>query len=142
MAPAWTCTHRLDDLEAPATQAEELASRRTIEQRLAACIVQIEWPDRLALPVAGPARAQGGIPAFASVPAHAQQVALETWLFAHHPYGSTPEWIVVRAESVGENILVMGQDQLYVLTSLAHSDHFLFTMHTAAYKSLRAFCSG
>ena len=30
--------------------------------------------------------------------------ALETWLFAHHPY-DTPEWIVVRAEHVAEKYL-------------------------------------
>lgn len=30
--------------------------------------------------------------------------AMETWLFAHHPY-ATPEWVVVRAEHVAEKYL-------------------------------------
>lgn len=33
-----------------------------------------------------------------------QQSALEAWLHAAHPY-ATPEWIVVRAEQVGEKYL-------------------------------------
>jgi periplasmic divalent cation tolerance protein len=33
-----------------------------------------------------------------------QQVALEAWLHAVHPY-ATPEWVVVRAEHVGEKYL-------------------------------------
>ncbi|HTQ29957.1 MAG TPA: divalent-cation tolerance protein CutA [Opitutaceae bacterium] len=33
-----------------------------------------------------------------------QQAALEAWLFARHPY-ETPEWFVVRADSVGEKYL-------------------------------------
>jgi periplasmic divalent cation tolerance protein len=36
------------------------------------------------------------------IPARAQ--AVETWLFAHHPYAA-PEWIVVRAEHVAEKYL-------------------------------------
>jgi periplasmic divalent cation tolerance protein len=33
-----------------------------------------------------------------------QQPALEAWLHATHPY-ATPEWVVVRAEHVGEKYL-------------------------------------
>ncbi len=33
-----------------------------------------------------------------------QQPALEAWLHASHPY-ETPEWVVVRAEHVGEKYL-------------------------------------
>lgn len=33
-----------------------------------------------------------------------QQVALEAWLHAAHPY-TVPEWVVVRAEHVGEKYL-------------------------------------
>ncbi len=33
-----------------------------------------------------------------------QQAALEAWLLTAHPY-ATPEWVVVRAEHVGEKYL-------------------------------------
>ncbi len=94
MLIAWTTVPTRD-------KAEELA-RTVIAQRLAAC-VQIDgpiashyvWQDR-------PERAEEFRLSFKFLPA--QQKTLEAWLFAHHPY-VTPEWIVLRAESVGEKYL-------------------------------------
>jgi periplasmic divalent cation tolerance protein len=82
-------------------QAEELA-RAAIEQRLAAC-VQIDGPIVSHYLWQGrPERAEEFRLCFKFLPA--QQKALEVWLFAHHSY-DTPEWIVLRAESVGEKYL-------------------------------------
>jgi periplasmic divalent cation tolerance protein len=94
MLIAWTTLATRD-------QAEELA-RAVIEQRLAAC-VQIDGPIASHYLWQGrPERAEEFRLCFKFLAT--QQVALETWLFAHHPY-DTPEWIVLRAESVGEKYL-------------------------------------
>lgn len=94
MLIAWTTvTERAD--------AEKLA-RGAAERRLAAC-VQIDgpivshyfWQGR-------PERAEEFRLCFKFLPE--QQAALETWLFAQHPY-DTPEWFVVQAERVGEKYL-------------------------------------
>jgi periplasmic divalent cation tolerance protein len=82
-------------------KAEELA-RAAIEQRLAAC-VQIDGPVVSHYLWQGrPERAEEFRLCFKFLPP--QQVALEAWLFAHHPY-DTPEWIVLRAAHVGEKYL-------------------------------------
>ena len=82
-------------------KAEELA-RTAIEQRLAAC-VQIDGPITSHYLWQGrPERAAEFRLCFKFLPS--QQVALEAWLFDHHPY-DTPEWIVLRADRVGEKYL-------------------------------------
>ena len=82
-------------------KAEELA-RAVVEQRLAAC-VQIDGPIISHYRWQGrPERAEEFRLCFKLLPA--QQVPLEAWLFAHHPYDA-PEWIILRAESVGEKYL-------------------------------------
>jgi periplasmic divalent cation tolerance protein len=94
MLIAWTTLANRD-------RAEELA-RAAIEQGLAAC-VQIDGPSVSHYLWQGrPERAEEFRLCFKFLPA--QQKALEAWLFAHHPY-DTPEWIVLRAESVGEKYL-------------------------------------
>jgi periplasmic divalent cation tolerance protein len=94
MLIAWTTLATRD-------QAEELA-RAVVEQRLAAC-VQIDGPIISHYRWQGrPERAEEFRLCCKFLPA--QQKALEAWLFAHHPY-DTPEWIVLRAESVGEKYL-------------------------------------
>jgi periplasmic divalent cation tolerance protein len=94
MLIAWTTLATRD-------KAEELA-RAAIEQRLAAC-VQIDGPVTSHYVWQGrPERTEEFRLGFKFLPA--QQKALEAWLFAHHPY-DTPEWIVWRAESVGEKYL-------------------------------------
>jgi periplasmic divalent cation tolerance protein len=94
MLIAWTTLAARD-------KAEELA-RAVIEQRLAAC-VQIDGPIISRYLWQGhPERVEEFRLCFKFLPA--QQVALEAWLLAHHPH-DTPEWIVVRAESVGEKYL-------------------------------------
>jgi periplasmic divalent cation tolerance protein len=94
MLIAWTTLATRD-------QAEELA-RAAIEQRLAAC-VQIDGPITSHYLWQGRTeRAEEFRLCFKFLPA--QQKALEAWVFAHHPY-DTPEWIVLRAESVGEKYL-------------------------------------
>ena len=94
MLIAWTTLATRD-------KAEELA-RAAVEQRLAAC-VQIDGPiSSYYLWQGRPERAEEFRLCFKFL--SAQQVALETWLFAHHPY-DTPEWMVLRAESVGEKYL-------------------------------------
>ena len=94
MLIAWTTLATRD-------KAEELA-RAVIEQRLAAC-VQIDGPIASHYVWQGrPERMEEFRLCFKFLPA--QQKALEAWLFAHHPY-DTPEWIVLRTESVGEKYL-------------------------------------
>jgi periplasmic divalent cation tolerance protein len=94
MLIAWTTLANRD-------QAEELA-RAAIEQRLAAC-VQIDGPIASHYLWQGrPERAEEFRLCFKFLPT--RQVALEAWLFAHHPY-DTPEWVVLRADSVGEKYL-------------------------------------
>jgi periplasmic divalent cation tolerance protein len=94
MLIAWTTVAARD-------KAEELACAVT-EQRLAAC-VQIDGPIASHYVWQGqPERTEEFRLCFKFMPA--QQKALEAWLFAHHPYDS-PEWIVLRAESVGEKYL-------------------------------------
>ncbi|MDE3083877.1 MAG: divalent-cation tolerance protein CutA, partial [Verrucomicrobiota bacterium] len=91
MLIAWTTVAERAD-------AEKLA-RDIVERRLAAC-VQIDgpivahyfWEGRLE-------RTEEFRLCLKFLPE--QQAALETWLFAHHPY-DTPEWFVARAEQVGE----------------------------------------
>jgi periplasmic divalent cation tolerance protein len=94
MLIAWTTLATRD-------QAEELA-RAAIQQRLAAC-AQIDGPITSHYIWQGrPERAEEFRLCFKFLPI--QQVALEAWLLAHHPY-DTPEWIVLRAENVGEKYL-------------------------------------
>jgi periplasmic divalent cation tolerance protein len=94
MLIAWTTLANRD-------KAEELA-HAAIEQHLAAC-VQIDGPITSHYRWQGrPERAEEFRLCFKFLPA--QQVALEAWLFAQHP-NDTPEWIVLRAESVGEKYL-------------------------------------
>ena len=86
----------------PARKDAERLGRDAVAQRLAVC-VQIDGP------VASHYSWQGKLERteefrlcfkFLST----QQAALEAWLFARHPY-ETPEWVVVRADSVGEKYL-------------------------------------
>ncbi len=94
MLIAWTTVAERAD-------AESLA-REAVEHRLAAC-VQIEgpvvscyrWEGRIE-------RAEEFRLCFKFLPA--QGAPLAEWVAAHHPY-ETPEWIVVRAEDVGEKYL-------------------------------------
>jgi periplasmic divalent cation tolerance protein len=94
MLIAWTTLATRDN-------AEELA-RAVIGQRLAAC-VQIDGPITSHYLWQGrPERTEEFRLCFKFLPG--QQKALEDWVFSHHPY-DTPEWMVVRAESVGEKYL-------------------------------------
>jgi len=98
MLIAWTTVATRD-------KAEELA-RTTIERRLAAC-VQVDGPVTSHYIWQGqPERAEEFRLCFKFL--RSQQAGLEAWLFAHHPY-DTPEWIVVRAEVVGEKYLSWAQ---------------------------------
>lgn len=94
MLLAWTTvTDRAD--------AERLASD-AVSTRLAAC-VQIEGPITSHYLWEGKAEAAPEYRlCFKFLPE--QQAALERHVFAAHPY-DTPEWIVVRAESVAEKYL-------------------------------------
>jgi periplasmic divalent cation tolerance protein len=94
MYVAWTTV-------AQKSQAEALAAS-VVSQGLAAC-VQIEGP------IVSFYRWNGQLERSEeyrlSLKCTADQLAgLERWVFAHHPY-ETPEWIVVRAEHVGEKYL-------------------------------------
>jgi periplasmic divalent cation tolerance protein len=94
MLIAWTTV-------AAREEAEQLA-RTAVERRLAAC-VQIDGPIASHCIWQGRAeRTEEFRLCFKFLPT--QQAALEAWLFAHHPY-ETPEWLVVRAEGVGEKYL-------------------------------------
>ncbi len=91
---AWTTVGSLAD-------ADRLASE-VVERNLAAC-VQIEGP------VVSRYRWQGRVErsdeyrlTFKCLPAALP--ALEAHVLGHHPY-ATPEWLVVRAERVGEKYL-------------------------------------
>jgi periplasmic divalent cation tolerance protein len=94
MLIAWTTV-------AAREEAEQLA-RTAVERRLAAC-VQIDGPIVSHCIWQGRAeRTEEFRLSFKFLPA--QQAALEAWLLSHHPY-ETPEWLVVRAEGVGEKYL-------------------------------------
>ncbi|MGA3008090.1 MAG: divalent-cation tolerance protein CutA [Opitutaceae bacterium] len=86
-------------------EAEDLA-RVAVERRLAAC-VQIDGPVTSHYVWQGrPERVEEFRLTFKFLPL--QQVALETWVFDRHPY-DTLEWIVMRADSVGEKYLSWAQ---------------------------------
>jgi periplasmic divalent cation tolerance protein len=94
MLIAWTTV-------ATRQKAEELA-RQAAELRVAAC-VQIDGPVASHYSWQGRTeRAEEFRLCFKFLPG--QQTGLETWLLAHHPY-DTPEWVVVRADIVGEKYL-------------------------------------
>ncbi len=94
MIIAWTTTEKRAD-------AETLA-RGAVEHRLAVC-AQVEGP------ITSHYHWEGKLETateyricFKCLPANAP--ALNAWVHARHPY-STPEWIEVAAESVGEKYL-------------------------------------
>lgn len=98
MLIAWTTV-------ASRAEAESLA-RPAVEARLAAC-VQIDGP------VTSVYRWEGRMEQTTEYRltfkcGEAQLPALETWVHAHHPY-AVPEWVVVRAEHVGEKYLSWAQ---------------------------------
>jgi periplasmic divalent cation tolerance protein len=94
MYVAWTTVARKSDAEGLATAV--------VEQGLAAC-VQIEgpilsfyrWNGQLERSEEYRLSLKCGVD---------QLAALERYVLAHHPY-ETPEWIVVRADGVGEKYL-------------------------------------
>lgn len=94
MLIAWTTLATRDE-------AEKLA-QVAIEQRLAVC-VQVDGPVTSHYLWQGrPEHVEEFRLCFKFLPP--QQAALEAWVFAHHPY-DTPEWVVIRAETVGEKYL-------------------------------------
>ncbi|HZP60683.1 MAG TPA: divalent-cation tolerance protein CutA [Opitutaceae bacterium] len=94
MLIAWTTVAGRDEAERLAEDA--------VRQHLAIC-VQIEGPIASHYFWQGKQeRTEEFRLCFKFLPA--RQSALEAWLFALHPY-DTPEWIVVRADSVGEKYL-------------------------------------
>lgn len=94
MFVAWTTTASRED-------AERLA-KGTVEQHLAAC-TQIDGPVKSFYHWQGKLQeAEEFRIWFKCLPTNA--AALATWVHHHHPY-STPQWIVVNADSVGEKYL-------------------------------------
>lgn len=94
MFAAWTTTGNRDD-------ADRLA-RDAVEQGLAAC-AQVDGP------ITSHYRWQGKLESatefrvwFKCLPERLAD--LEKWVLARHPY-DTPQWLAVRAESVGEKYL-------------------------------------
>lgn len=94
MFVAWTTVAQRADAERLAAEA--------VNRGLAAC-VQIEGPILSLYRWDGRTeRAEEFRLMLKCTPSRLAQ--LETWILSHHPY-STPEWIVVRAERVGEKYL-------------------------------------
>lgn len=94
----WTTVANLDD-------AKRLASG-LVEHRLAAC-VQIDGPVTSFYRWAGATERAEEFRLWIKFVDDAR-AAVETWLWAHHPY-ETPEWIVVRADHVAEKYLSWAQ---------------------------------
>ena len=94
MIIAWTTVERRED-------AERLA-RGAVEQRLAVC-AQIDGPITSHFTWEGRLQsAQEHRIWLKCLPANAS--ALSLWIHRHHPY-STPQWVEVSAEAVGEKYL-------------------------------------
>jgi periplasmic divalent cation tolerance protein len=94
MFVAWTTTALRAD-------ADRLA-RGAVEQRLAAC-AQVEGPVTSHYHWEGKlAQTEEFRVCFKYLPGNAS--ALSAWVHHHHPY-TTPEWIEVSAENVGEKYL-------------------------------------
>ncbi len=94
MFVAWTTVASKDDAERLATAI--------VGARLAAC-VQIDGPIVSHYRWRGQAQQAEEFRLCLKFPA-GQLAALETYVLAHHPY-ETPEWIVIRADRVGEKYL-------------------------------------
>ena len=94
MLIAWTTVATRED-------AERLASE-TIAAGLAAC-VQIDGPIVSHYRWEGRAERAEEFRLMFKLPPD-RVLALEAYVLAHHPY-DTPEWLVVRAERVGEKYL-------------------------------------
>jgi periplasmic divalent cation tolerance protein len=83
-------------------ESAEMLAQGLVEGRLAAC-VQIEGPITSLYQWQGRTeRTEEFRLCVKFTPARA--TAVEAWLLTHHPY-DTPEWVVVRAEHVGEKYL-------------------------------------
>ncbi len=90
----WTTVSKAED-------AERLA-QGLIAQSLAAC-VQIDGPVRSVYRWEGKVESAEEFRLLVKfIPARGR--AVESWLLSHHPY-ATPEWVVVRAEHIGEKYL-------------------------------------
>lgn len=94
LAIAWTTTAQRED-------AERLAAG-LVQAGLAAC-VQIDGPIRSVYRWQGTVETAEEYRLMVKLPVDRVERA-ETYVLAHHPY-ETPEWVVVRADRVGEKYL-------------------------------------